>query len=63
MHSGGFVENNESAKNINESAMSKMNPPQKTWYLVTYSYVDMADSFWTMADSRKTHEYTMSANE
>jgi hypothetical protein len=37
-----------------------MNTPQKTWYLVEYSYFDMADSFWSMADSLKTHEYAMS---
>ncbi len=44
MRSGGFVENNESAENVNESAT-------KTRYLVAYSYVDMPDSFGTMADS------------
>ncbi len=64
MRSGGFVENNESAKNVNQSAMSKNESATKNviLHLVEYSYVDMADSLWTMADSLKTHEYAMSVN-
>ena len=64
MRSGGFVENNESAKNVNESAMSKNESVTKNViFCGVFIYIDMADSLWTLADSLKTHEYVMSANE
>ncbi len=53
MRSGGFIENNESAKNVNESALFKNESATKN---VTFSGFmnnqrNMAYSFRNMADS------------